>query len=84
MEKTEKELLNQIEKWTRKIENRRKKVVLADTKGENSLKNIDAYISDSRHFLNKRDYIRSFECLIYAWGIFETMIELGFLEKNND
>ena len=77
----EKELLIQIKKWTEKIKTEREKIELIEKKGKNSLKNIDAYISDSNFFLNKKDYIRSFECLIYAWGIFETMLELKFLRK---
>ncbi len=78
---TEEELKKQIDKWVEKLEAERKNVMLADKSKESLLDNMDSYVSDSRHFFRKKDYIRSFECLIYAWGIFETLRELGILVK---
>ena len=83
MESVEEELKAQIKKWTEKIAAERKKIILADGEKESLLDNMDAYISDSRHFCSKKDYIRSFECLVYAWGILETLKELGIITKKS-
>jgi len=83
MESVEEELKAQIKKWTEKIAAERKKIILADGEKESLLDNMDAYISDSRHFWSKKDYIRSFECLVYAWGILETLKELGIITKKS-
>jgi hypothetical protein len=80
---TDSELIKQIKKWTEKLENERACIELTDRRGENPLRNVDAYISDSKHFFNKKDYVRSFECLIYAWGILETSIELGAFRRKD-
>jgi hypothetical protein len=45
------------------------------------IENINAYISDCKHFLEKRDLINAFEAAIYAWGILETCQHLGLIEK---
>jgi len=38
-----------------------------------ALKNIDAYLSDSKYFLEKNDLIRAFEAVIWAWAWMEIM-----------
>lgn len=81
---TEDELKKQIKKWTEKIVAERKRIILADGKKESLLDNMDAYISDSSHFWSRKDYIRSFECLVYAWGILETLKELGIITKKSN
>ena len=35
-----------------------------------------AYVSDCRHFLEKEDPVRAFECVIWAWSIFELCLDL--------
>jgi len=75
----EKELRNETEKWLRKIEEKRKGVELKDKSKKGMLKNIDAYISDTRHFLEKNDFIRAFEAVIWAWANLELMEELKFI-----
>jgi hypothetical protein len=48
------------------------------------LRNIRAYRNDSKHFLERGDLIKSFECLIWAWAILELGRELEFFgEKMN-
>ena len=77
----ETQLRAEIEKWTARIKKERKKIILADSSRPDFLKNIDAYISDSAHFLEKKDLIRSFEAIIWAWSWLEIGIELKILKK---
>ena len=77
----EKQLKEETEKWLAKIKAERKKVKLIDSPKENLLKNIDAYISDSEHFLKKDDLIRAFEAVIWSWSIMEIGLELGIFKK---
>lgn len=77
----EKNLQTETEKWLKKIKTERKKIKLNDKSKENMLKNMDAYISDSQHFLKKGDMIRSFEAVIWSWSILELGLELEFFEK---
>jgi hypothetical protein len=53
------------------------KVQVKDEKGQEMLTNMKAYISDSRHFLGKENYIKSFEAIVWAWAILEICEELG-------
>lgn len=61
-------LREEIDKWTSKIEIEREKIELINNSKEVFLKNIDAYISDSKHFLKKEQLVESFEALIWAWA----------------
>ena len=44
--------------------------------------NIEAYIRDARHFLDKGDLVRAFESVIYAWGLLEACQHLGLVKGN--
>ena len=79
---TEQQLKEETEKWLTKIKTERKKIRLNDKSKENMLKNIDAYISDSEHFLKKGDLIRSFEAVIWSWSIMEIGLEVGIFKNN--
>jgi len=74
----EKELIRQAEKMLKDIKEKRKSVSIVHDKKE-LLKNLDAYISDTRHFLDKNDSIRAFEAVVYAWGILETLEHAGII-----
>ena len=51
-------------------------------KAKEWLVNMKAYISDSKHFMDKGDLVRSFEAMLWASLIYELMIDLGeFGEK---
>ena len=76
----EKELMEETNKWLEKIKEKRKRIVLKDESKTDLLKNIDAYISDTSHFLEKKDYIRAFEAVIWAWSWVEILGELGIIE----
>ena len=70
------ELKKETEKWLERIKEERKKIVLSDTNKEDFIKNIDAYISDSEHFLQNNDLIRAFEAVIWAYAWLEIGKEL--------
>jgi len=48
---------------------------------ERFLENISAYLSDSRHFLDKEDLIRAFEAVVWAWAWMEIGLEMGLLRE---
>ena len=62
------DLRRETEKWLAKIEEERKKIGSGD---DYIIKNIDAYISDSRHFMEKGDLIRAFEAVVWSWAYLE-------------
>ncbi len=81
----ETKLRGEIEKWTFRIREDIKKARLAGgtkekEKNAHLLTNIRAYIEDSGYFLEKGDFIRSFEAIIWAWSWLEILKELKVLE----
>ena len=64
-------------KMIKKIEPLVDKIEVKDKKGEEMLENMKAYIADSKHFLRKKNYLKSFEAIVFAYGILETCEELG-------
>ncbi len=78
---TEKRLAEETEKWTKKILEEIENMEAYGSKGDGFIKNIKAYVSDSGHFLEKGDLVRSFEAIIWAWAWLEIGKELGFLRK---
>ena len=75
---TKEELKKETEKWLDKI--KQKKLIVKTEKGEEFKKNIEAYISDSKHFLENGDFVRAFEAIIWAWAFLEISEDLKFLE----
>lgn len=59
-----------------KIEPLVDKIEVKDDKGEEMMENMKAYIADSKHFLGKKNYLKSFEAIVFAYGILETCIDL--------
>ena len=82
MNETEKRLEAETLKWLEKIEKRMEKTNLLDKKAEDSIVNVNSYISDAKHFLNQKDYIRAFEAMVYAFGIYETLINLELVKED--
>ncbi len=68
-EKLQEELVFQTEKWRKRIKEEIKKVKTA--KDQEFLDNIHAYIKDSKHFSGKKDYVRAFEAIVWAWAWLE-------------
>lgn len=64
-------------KWLTRAEELFRKL----TGEEQFLENISAYLSDSRHFLDKGDLIRAFEAVVWAWAWMEIGLERGMLRE---
>ena len=52
------------------------KIEVKDEKGQEMLTNMKAYISDSRHFMGRENYLKSFEAIVWAWAILEICEDL--------
>ncbi|MFA4819706.1 MAG: DUF357 domain-containing protein [Candidatus Aenigmatarchaeota archaeon] len=76
----EKQLKEETERWLVKAKAKRKQIKLPDKSKEGMLKNIDAYISDTEHFMKKGDLIRAFEAIIWTWSWIEILEELKVIE----
>lgn len=74
MDKLQEETL----KMLKKIEPMVDKIDVVSNKGEEMLNNMKAYIADSKHFLNQKDFIKAFESVVWSWAILEICEELGF------
>ncbi len=72
--------LEDIEKWTKKLEPLLDKIEVSDQKGEEMLTNMKAYIADSKHFVENDDFVRGFEAMVWAWAIFEICRDLGIFK----
>ncbi|MDI6820489.1 MAG: DUF357 domain-containing protein [Candidatus Hodarchaeaceae archaeon] len=77
----EQELAEEIEKWSRRLDDALSAAEPLDDRGGQLLENARAYNRDHRHFLGRGDLIRSFECLIWAWALLEVGEELGHLRR---
>lgn len=71
----QKNLEKEINKWLPKVKQEFQKI--KKTEDISFLANINAYIQDAEHFLNKKDLIRAFEAVIWAWA----WLEIGKRKK---
>jgi hypothetical protein len=69
---TEQQLISETKKWKARIEDEMTRVAARGERGKEFTENIRAYISDSSYFLEKEDFVRAFEAIIWAWAILET------------
>ena len=81
MNDTETHIIIEIDKWKKKLEQERPKVRLAVPDKKDFLDNIDAYIKDSQFFFDQKDFVRSFEALIWAWAWLEIGKREGILKS---
>lgn len=81
MNETDEKLVKETEKWLGRLERELAGVNASGDSGKKHFENMKAYVSDSRHFLGKNDFIRAFECAVWAWSIYELCAELGIFEK---
>jgi hypothetical protein len=58
----------EIEKWLTKLKKELATTQAMNEKGKEFLKNINAYVYDSEHFLKNGDYILSFEAVLWSWS----------------
>ncbi len=73
------ELRNETIKWLERIKDKIRHVKAVDKRGEEFLRNIEAYISDSEYFLKKEDLVRAFECVVWAWAWLEIGLNIKIL-----
>lgn len=71
----EDDLRKETLKWLERIEKER--MASKTPQGKEAIENINAYIKDSHHFLEKGDLIRAFECVLWAWAFFEIHRDMG-------
>ena len=71
---------DEIIKMLEKIEPLVDKIEVRDEKGEEMLENMKAYIADTKHFLNNKNYLKSFEAIVWSWAILEICEELGIFK----
>ncbi len=76
------ELRRETVKWLERIKERLGSVRAVNRKGEEFMRNIEAYVYDSEYFLEKNDLIRAFECVVWAWAWLEIGLDLGILEES--
>jgi hypothetical protein len=75
-ESLEEDLRMETLKWLQKAEE-----LYCHVSGEEHfLENVSAYISDSHYFLEKKDLIRAFEAVIWAWAWMEIGLEKDLLK----
>ncbi len=72
---------SEIEKWSKQLEEAIVKIDVFDTKAEEILSNLKAYLKDSKHFKEKGDLVRSFEAVVFASAIFDTCMQLEVFVK---
>lgn len=77
---TEAELIAQTKKWLEKAKKELQNVELKDEAHADSFRNMKNYIKDCSYFMEKNDWVRAFEAVIYAYGILDTLKRLGIVE----
>jgi len=77
----EAQLNEEIKKWMKRLEMNVDEIKAMSPKGVEFLTNIRAYQSDSLHFYNKGDLVRSFEALIWTWAYIEIGKNVGILNS---
>lgn len=77
----EKNLRHETKKWSGKIGRKLERIKAANPRGREFLKNINAYVSDSAHFHDEGDLVRSFEAIVWAWAWLDIGMELELLKE---
>lgn len=75
----EEELRGEAEKWLVRAERAFKKLPRQEGFAMQFYTNIEAYLSDSHHFLKNGDLIRAYEAVIWAWAWMEIGEQTGIL-----
>ena len=77
---TEAEIILQTKKWLEKAKEEMQNAVIKDESKADALRNAKNYIKDCSSFIEKNDWVRAFEAVIYAYGILDTLKRLGIIE----
>ena len=75
------QLQSETKKWLAKIKAERPNVQLVGKSKADFLQNIDAYVADAEHFMAKKDFVRAFEAVVWAWSWLEIGERIGILKK---
>ncbi|MFH1682301.1 MAG: DUF357 domain-containing protein [Candidatus Woesearchaeota archaeon] len=78
MPEIEERLRKEINKWLPKAEEEFKKI--KDCQDKEFVTNIEAYIKDAYHFLEKEDLVLAFECVIWSWAWMDIGKRKGILK----
>jgi len=70
----------EIKKWLSKLKKELKKTKSSNKDGEEFLDNINAYVYDCEYWLKNGDYVKAWELISFAWGLFEAVKELKVLK----
>lgn len=71
----------EVEKWLSKLKKEIENVKPVDKKGEELLKNIQAYVYDTEHFIKEEYLVKAWESISFAWGLFEAGVDVEVLSK---
>ncbi|MFH1445773.1 MAG: DUF357 domain-containing protein [Nanoarchaeota archaeon] len=81
---TKEELKKETLKWLKKLEKETRGIKstgrLDEQHIKSVIKNMNAYMQDCYYFMDKDDWIRAFEAVIYAWGIYESCAHLKLVK----
>lgn len=77
----EEDLEHETTKWLERLQTEKNAVKVLNSRGREFMNNIEAYISDTGYFLDKRDLIRAFECVVWAWAWLEIGLEIELFQK---
>ena len=78
---TEEQLQSETKKWLAKVKAERPRIELVDKSKTDFLQNIDAYVADAEHFMSKKDFVRAFEAVVWAFSWLEIGEGIGILKK---
>jgi len=76
---TETQLKAETEKWLARIEKEMLEVKETE-KNKSYLRNINAYISDCKHFSKEGKLVLSFEAVVWAWSWLQILKELKIID----
>ena len=68
---TDIELKTQTLKWLKKAQEKISRIEKNNDKSNYIVQNARCYIKDTDYFLKQKDYLRSFEAVIWAWAFLE-------------
>lgn len=75
------DLRTETERWQGKLDEGLEEIAATDSKQREFLSNVEAYRSDSDHFMEEGDLIRAFEAVVWAWAWLEIGKERGILGR---
>ena len=66
----------EIVKWLERLDKKLDSVHAKNAKGEEVLRNAEAYRDDCKHWLKEGNLFLAFEACVYSWAIIETAEKL--------